>query len=161
MEPAPGTLPQPGWQRPRALARLCIASFIDQGFVFFVYLFGLLAAVMAQHMPLEELQAPIKDFYGPMMTEQQMATLYRFMEVFHEHGVALLCILLLRTVVRFFGTLRMWQGRRIGLHIYVSAQLLGVLLPMLIGGPELFQPMGFAFVLLWCYFYWAQRRALR
>jgi len=149
------------WQRPRPLARLCIASFIDQGFAFLCFFFGLFGALFAQYRSLEQLQAPIRAAYAPLLDEQQLAYLLRIMELVHEHGVALMSVLLLRTVMRFVGTLRMWQGYRNGFHIYTLAQLLGVLLPMLVVGPEIFNFVGFACVLLWCGLYATQRHALR
>jgi hypothetical protein len=77
-----------------------------------------------------------------------------------EHGVGLMSVLALRTLARFIGTLRMWRLHWSGFHIYTTAQLLGLLVPMLIAGSELFAPLSLIIVLGWCYLYWNHRRAM-
>ena len=68
--------------------------------------------------------------------------------------------LALRTFARFMGTLRMWNGHHDGLHIYITAQLLGMLVPILVAGPKTLDFLGFIIALNWCYLYYTQRKAL-
>lgn len=153
--------PAPPAQRPRALERLCIASFIDQGVVFLIYLFGAIGIYAQRTIPREELDRQLKllhDWLLPHMPQQQLEQAQRLVQ---EHGAALMLVLLARTVVRFVGTLRMWHGHKDGLHIYTGAQLLGVLAPMLVAGPVMFDLGALTCVLLWCFLYWSQRAVLR
>ena len=85
---------------------------------------------------------------------------HRYLDLFREHGVALLGVFALRTAVRFVGTLRMWQLKGDGFHIYTTAQLLGILLPMLIAGTEMFSFLGLVLASLWCLMYFARMKAI-
>jgi hypothetical protein len=91
----------------------------------------------------------------------QREALVPYMEMMRLHGVALMSILALRTFARFIGTWRMWNGRHDGLHIYITAQLLGMLLPIMVAGPKTLDFIGFIIALNWCYLYFTQRKALR
>ncbi|MFT3885972.1 MAG: hypothetical protein QM724_11240 [Flavobacteriales bacterium] len=155
------TVPDTPWQRPRPLERLCIASFIDQGCSALVYFFGLFGARLVQGMSAGEVEALVTRYYAGLVPASEMGSILRYGELMRVHGVALVAVLLARTVARFIGTLRLWQGRFDGLHIYITAQLLGMLLPMLVAGRELFSFLGFLLVLNWCFLYWTQRAALR
>jgi hypothetical protein len=149
------------WERPKILTRLCALSFINQGVVFPLYLFGLLGVYMMQHMPAEEVQRLITDTWSRWMVPEQQEALRSYMDLMREHGKAVMGIFALRTLVRAFGTWRMWTGWRDGFHIYTSAQLLGILLPLWIAGPRTFNFLGFFIALNWCYLYFTQRKALR
>lgn len=143
------------------LAHLCVASFINQGVVFPLYLIGVLGAYAMQHMPEEEVHALITTFYAGWLQPAQQEALQAYIAVLRAHGMALMGVFALRTLVRFTGTLRMWQGWKDGFHIYTTAQLLGVLAPMLIAGKGAFNLLGFIIALNWCYLYFTQRKALR
>ncbi|MEO8733143.1 MAG: hypothetical protein ABI373_02305 [Flavobacteriales bacterium] len=149
------------WQRPRSLMRLCVLSFIDQGVVFPIYLFGLLSAFIMHSMSAEEVQHMLDGVPANLVSSAQRQALVPYMDMLRLHGVALMGIFALRTVARFIGTLRMWNGRNDGLHIYITAQLLGMLLPIMIAGSKTLDFLGFIIALNWCYLYFTQRKALR
>lgn len=143
------------------LTRLCVASFADQGVVFVLYLFGILGAYAVQHTPEEEVSELILTTYSRWLDPAQQEALQAYVAMLRLHGVALMSVFALRTLARFIGTLRMWQGRKDGFHIYTSAQLLGMLVPILIAGPMSLNILGFFIALNWCYLYFTQRHALR
>ncbi|MGV9011759.1 MAG: hypothetical protein ACOH13_04105 [Flavobacteriales bacterium] len=149
------------WERPPMLARLCVASFINQGVVFPLYLSGILLAYVMHGMPLEEVRNLVATTYSSWLPPDRLEAMQTYVASLREHGVALMSIFAARTLVRFVGTLRMWQGRKEGFHIYTSAQLLGMLLPMLVDAPDTFNVLGFFLALNWCYLYFTQRNALR
>jgi hypothetical protein len=154
--------PSPGpWQRPRLLARLCTASFIDQGVVFPIYLLGIAASAFVARMDPDAFHGLMESNYERFLEPEQREQMMAYADLLRTHGVALMSVFALRTLVRFIGTLRMWQGRRDGFHIYTMAQLLGCLLPILIAGPAMFSALGFLLVLSWCYFYFLLRKTLR
>lgn len=138
------------------LGHLCIASFINQGIVFPLYLFGILGALAIHGKSVEEVQHLLEVSMAGMLSPEQQAALMTYTDMIRLHGVALMCAFALRTLVRFIGTLRMWHGWRDGFHIYTSAQLLGVLIPILIAGSETFGFFGFLLAVNWCYLYFTQ-----
>lgn len=150
-----------GWERPKLLSRLCAASFINQGIVFPLYVIGVAGAYLVGRMPEEEVHRLIDATYGHWFGPDQRASLAAYIDMIRAHGVPLMGVFALRTLVRFFGTLRMWQGWKDGFHIYTTAQLLGLLLPMLVAGAAMFNGLGLFLVLNWCYLYYTQLRVLR
>jgi hypothetical protein len=149
------------WKRPVLLARLCTASFINQGVVFPLYLVGLAGAYALRGMPEDEVARLIDGVYAPWLQPAQVAAMQAYVGMLRVHGVALMAVFALRTAVRFAGTLRMWHGRKDGLHLYIMAQLLGVLVPMLVAGRTAFNFFGFLIALNWCFLYFTQRKVLR
>lgn len=149
------------WQRPKLLARLCMASFINQGLVFPLYLIGCAGAYALKGMPEEEVRKLIDGVYATWLQPQQLEAVHAYIQVMRLHGVALMAVFAARTLLRFTGTLRMWQGWKDGMHIYITAQLLGVLVPMLVAGREAFNFLGFLIALNWCFLYFTQRRVMR
>lgn len=162
MEGSQGDAPPTGtWLRPRGLARLCITSFIYQGVVFLYYLGELLVALHYRPMSAEAVRNEASAMGRLLVPEQDLEPLLAYAEILRTSGLLLVGVFLLRTVARFVGTLRMWQGWRDGFHIYTMSQLLGCLLPIVIAGPRLFSVLGFLLVLNWCYFYFLLRKTLR
>ncbi|HEX2617237.1 MAG TPA: hypothetical protein VHL57_06820 [Flavobacteriales bacterium] len=149
------------WQRPRSLARLCTLSFLDQGVMSLLYFGGLLGCLSMRGLPLEAIEEQLQKGFTLFLPEADPQMIHRSAVLMYEHGLALTAVLLARTVVRFLGTLRMWQGHRDGFHVYTTAQLLGILVPILIGGRELFTFFGLLMALNWCFLYWTQRRLMR
>ena len=143
------------------LARLCVASFVNQGVAFPLYLIGILGAYAVQHMPEEEVRDLITTVYSKWLRPEQQEAMQTYISMLRLHGVALMGVFALRTLARFVGTYRMWQGWKDGFHIYTSAQLLGMLVPILIAGPKSLNILGFFIALNWCYLYFTQRKALR
>jgi len=150
----------PGTARPPALTRLCILSFINQGVVFPLYLGGLVAAPFLKDMDPEALYGMADAFYAGIMEPEQLQQLHGFLDTMREHGTALMAVFTLRTVARFIGTLRMWRLKGDGFHIYTTAQLLGILLPMLIAGTAFFSLFGLIAAVLWCLLYFQRMRAV-
>lgn len=151
----PGHIPQV--RRPAGLQRLAVASFINQGLVLPLYLLGIPLAVYMQGMDAEDLVEAMRTQYEGLIGAGDMDQAEALARALHAHGVAVMSILALRTLVRFAGVLRMWYGHADGFHIYTSTQLLGVLLPMLIGGNIFFSPFGLGAAVLWCVLYHQHR----
>ena len=147
--------------RPRTLQWLCIASFANQALVFPFDLLGFMGSFLLKEMPEEELQRMMHNTWATFVQPAQQDDLMSYVGLLKAHGVALMAALALRTLVRFIGTLRMWQGWRDGFHIYTMAQLVGVLAPILIAGPRMFSFIGLVLVLNWCYLYFIHRKVLR
>ncbi len=124
--------------RPRTLHWLCVASFANQALVFPFYLMGIVAALVMRDMPEEEIRQLMQSSWATLVQPAQQDELLAYTGLLKAHGVALMSALVLRTLARFIGTLRMWQGWRDGFHIYTTAQLVGVLAPILIAGPLMF-----------------------
>ncbi len=143
------------------LNRLCIASFINQALVFPLYLLGCVGAYALNRMPEAEVVDLVNGIYSKWLRSDQVGAMQEYIHVLRLHGVALMGVFALRTLVRFLGTLRMYQGRLDGFHIYTTAQLLGMLVPILIAGPRSLNFLGFLIALNWCYLYFMQRKVLR
>ena len=160
MEQAPIPPIPIGRARPPALTRLCVLSFLNQGIVFPMYLLGFFASFSLAEIDPAELRAMADTFYGTLLEPDQLDKLHGFLDLLHEHGTPLLGVFALRTAVRFIGTWRMWNLKGDGFHIYTTAQLLGILLPMLIAGTELFSFPGLMLAALWCLMYFTRMRAI-
>lgn len=148
------------WQRPPMLRWLCLSSAVNQVFCVFMYFMALLFTISIQRMPAAEVDGLMQDLYSRWVQPDQLERLTRITDMLRSHGMLFLSILLLRTVARSVGTWRMWNGHLDGLHIYISAQLLGVLLPMALVDRSLFDGFGLLMALNWSYLYWSVRRAL-
>lgn len=142
------------------LTRLCVLSFVNQGLVFPMYLAGLLVSPVLQRMSTEKVEALVTANARLLAEEGQLQEFLAVAEVLRQHGVALMAVLCLRTVGRFIGVVRMWRGKPDGFHVYTTSQLLGILLPMIIGGSIFFNWMGFICVLLWCFMYRVRTREM-
>ena len=129
--------------------------------MFPVYFLGIFSTALLSRMTPEEVEALLRtSTYGLLQTGQleQMLTVA---ESLRENGVWIMLVLALRTLARFIGVLRMWKLKGDGFHIYTTAQLLGILLPMLIGGQAMFSGLGLITAVMWCYLYWSQLKVLK
>lgn len=122
---------------------------------------GIVVAVAIRGIPDEEVLKLVHTTYGAFIQPGQEDDIVAYVAMLKAHGPALMGVFALRTLVRFIGTLRMWQGFKDGFHIYTTAQLLGMLVPMLIAGPKAINLLGFVLALNWCYLYFTHRKALR
>ena len=151
----------PAEVRPVMLTRLCVASFINQGVVFPLYLIGILGAYALRGMPEEEVRHLIETTWSWLFSPDQQEAAFSYVAVMRAHGVALMSVFALRTLARFVGVFRMWNGKLDGFHIYTTAQLLGMLVPILIAGPAALNILGFFLALNWCYLYFIHRKSLK
>ncbi len=140
---------------------LCVASFINQGVVFPLYLMGILMSYVMRDMSPEEIRELVEKTYAKFIQPDQREQMVTYLELLKVHGVVLMSVFALRTLARFIGTFRMWQGWKDGFHIYTSAQLLGMLVPIMIVGPETINLIGFILAINWCYLYFIHRKSLR
>ncbi|HQV37632.1 MAG: hypothetical protein IPO60_01375 [Flavobacteriales bacterium] len=147
--------------RPVMLTRLCVASFINQGVVFPIYLIGILGAYAIKSMSVEEVRQIIETTWSSYLKPDQQDALLTYVGVMRAHGVALMGVFALRTLARFVGVFRMWNGKFDGFHIYTSAQLLGMLVPIMIAGSATLNILGFFLALNWCYLYFIHRKSLK
>lgn len=156
------SLPSPEQQeRPRTLTWLCVASFANQAVVFPLYLLGFGAAWYLKGQSVEAIEEMMNTAYARFIQPDQREQLLKLAPLVKEHGVALTAVFAARTAARFVGTLRMWQGWKDGFHIYTTAQLLGMLVPILIAGPVTINFIGFILALNWCYLYFIHRQFLK
>ncbi len=128
--------------------------------MFPLYLLGIPISAMIQTMDPDALETLVRQQYEPYFNDAQVEQFLTYSSVLREHGVALMAVLALRTMARFVGVWRMWSLKEEGFHIYTTAQLLGVLLPMLVAGNTLFSFFGLMTAVLWCLLYWQQRRLI-
>lgn len=132
-------------QRPQLLSFLAVLGFINTSFFGILYAFGVPAMMVLAEMPLEE----YLELFSKQMAASPVAAspeeIRWFAELLHGHGTLLMFILLVRTVVRFTGIVMMWQGKKLGFHIYAVTQLVGIFAPHIVlplsllglGGPLL------------------------
>ncbi len=147
--------------RPVMLTRLCVASFINQGVVFPLYLIGIIGAYALRGMSDEEVRHLVESSWSWMIGPDRQEAAFAYVKVMRTHGVALMAVFALRTLARAVGVFRMWNGNLDGFHIYTSAQLLGMLVPILIAGSGALNILGFLLAINWCYLYFIHRKALK
>lgn len=119
-------------KRPDVISVLGILTFINTGVFIFIYLFGMLGMGAVAQMPVEEFTQLVREGAGKYMQEEQLFMLDEMVVVLHSSGVLLMGIYLVRTIVRFVGTIGIWRGRKVGFYIYAGAQLIGLFIPHLI-----------------------------
>lgn len=124
------------------------------------YLAGFLASFYLEGTDPQALRDMADAFYKGMLEPSQLEQMYGYLDLLREHGIALMAVYTLRTAARLVGTLRMWQIKGDGFHIYTTAQLLGILLPMLIAGTAMFSMIGMVAASLWCLMYFVRLRAV-
>ena len=147
--------------RSSALTRLCIFSFVNQGVLFPVYFLGIFSTALLSRMTPDEVETLLRTGTGGLLQGAQLEQMRTAVELLRENGVWIMFVLALRTLARFIGVLRMWKLKGDGFHIYTTAQLLGILVPMLIGGQAMFSGLGLITVAMWCYLYWSQLKFLK
>lgn len=131
--------------RPQLLSFLGVIGFINTGFFGILYAFGVPTMMILARMPFEEYYELFAAQMATASMEVGTEEVRWFAEMLHGNGTMLMLILLVRTVVRFFGILGMWRGRKVGFHLYAGAQLIGIFIPHIIlplsllgvGGPLL------------------------
>ena len=112
-------------------------------------------------MTPDEVETLLRTGTGGLLQGAQLEQMRTAVELLRENGVWIMFVLALRTLARFIGVLRMWKLKGDGFHIYTTAQLLGILVPMLIGGQAMFSGLGLITVAMWCYLYWSQLKFLK
>ena len=141
-----------------SLRRLCQLSFANQGLMMLVYLVGLFVAIGVRSLTTDEVASYVSAQAREAGAQDRLPQLLRTAELFRTSGIWLMLAFTLRTFARFLGVLGMWRGKASGFHIYTLAQLLGMVPPLLILGPQSFEWMGLIAVLLWCLMYWIRMR---
>ncbi|MEO8588247.1 MAG: hypothetical protein ABI432_02675 [Flavobacteriales bacterium] len=114
------------------LRALCIISGVNTSVCLLAYGIGLLSMFMVARMPYADYEALFQQQAAGLFDAEVLARSGDLLHIIHEHGVALLAILLARTVVRMIGVVLMWRGRMLGFHVYAVAQLVGIFLPHLV-----------------------------
>lgn len=119
--------------RPPLIGTLGVLTFINCGLFIVVYGLGALAMLAVQSMPLDEYREMMESQMAAMpFVEGQEAMVRHVAELLHRSGALLMLIMLVRTVVRLYGAIGIWKGRRTGFHIYAAAQLLGIFAPHIV-----------------------------
>jgi len=114
------------------LRALCVVSFLNTSFCLVVYGIGLLSMAMVAQLSYADYEALFQKQVNGLFDPEVMARSSDLLLLLHEHGVALMCLLLARTVARLIGVVLMWRGRLVGFHIYAVAQLAGIFLPHMV-----------------------------
>ena len=118
--------------RPELIKVLGPFTFVNTGFFMLLYGLMIMAMLVIREMPAEEFVAMIRQSAERFMAGEDMDEMESIARIFHEHGVLLMGIYFVRTVVRFIGALGIWRGRRSGFQLYAVAQLGGLFAPHLI-----------------------------
>lgn len=118
--------------RPDLLTYLGVLGFINTGFFGLVYALGVPFMLLLAGIPLDTYLELITAEKANWPAEVEPEQMLWFAEFLYTHGALLMGILLARAVLRFVGILFMWRGRKVGFHIYATAQLLGIFAPHLV-----------------------------
>ncbi|MCB9164000.1 MAG: hypothetical protein H6592_06155 [Flavobacteriales bacterium] len=118
--------------RPELIKVLGPFTFVNTGIFMLLYALMILAMLGLRQAPEEEFVAMVNESAARFLPEDGIAEMEAIARIFHEHGVLLMGIYLVRTVARFIGALGIWRGRRSGFHLYAAAQLVGLFAPHLI-----------------------------
>ncbi|MCB0794588.1 MAG: hypothetical protein KDB88_07605, partial [Flavobacteriales bacterium] len=122
-------------QRPDMISGLGILSFVNIGL--FILIYGLAFVVMLglKSVPEEEfigmMRQQVEDL-GSMMPADQLGMVEEIGTLLYHSGAMLMLIYLLRTLVRGWGVLSMWRGRKSGFTVYAAAQVIGIFAPHII-----------------------------
>lgn len=117
---------------PSMLRGLLLVSTLNTSLCVLAYGIGLLSMGVIARLPYAEYEALFNQQGAGLFDPEVMERSGEVLRIMHEHGVALLGLLLARTLVRLLGVVLMWRGRAIGFHIYAVAQLGGIFLPHLV-----------------------------
>jgi hypothetical protein len=118
--------------RPDLFNVLGILTFINSGVFVLIYGIGALGMAAVAQTPVEEFIALVHESAGAYLQADQLEQMDGVIRILHAHGVALMGIYLVRTLLRLIGAIGIWQGRRSGFHLYAGAQLLGLFAPHII-----------------------------
>jgi len=105
-------------KRPSLLAVLCILTFIANGLGILIYLLLTVA-------------------FGAFST--MLSGIPGLGAMIASGGIALFASSLIISVATLFGAIKMWQMKKMGFFIYVGAQVIGLIVPIIFG-------LGFSFV---------------
>jgi hypothetical protein len=111
---------------------LLMASLANTGLFTILYALGLLSVMAIGDIPYEEFEAMFLERVEAMADPEALPAMLGMVQVLHQSGVALMSLLLGRTVLRLYGVVQMYKGRRQGFHIYAIAQLAGIFAPHLV-----------------------------
>ncbi len=119
-------------ERPDMLTGLGILSFINCGLFLVIYTLGVFVTLGLRAVPEQEFMAQMNEQMAgmrDMMGEDGVAAFEELVPLMYHGGALLMGLLLLRTIARLVGVLRMWRGRKQGFRIYAVAQVVGIFLP--------------------------------
>ncbi len=121
----------PEVKRPTFLKVLCILSFISIGFSTFSTLGSLIMGpedeetMIEQKATMMESTAELREA-GMNGLADLMDQIQRMSESLNEHFYAVTLSSLLTVVVGFFGVFMMWKGKKLGFHLYIVYNLIGL-----------------------------------
>jgi hypothetical protein len=119
-------------KRPGLLTVLCILTFVNVG----MSLFSLLASLFSGPLGEEEMTEQRVQFVK-IADEMKSMNLFSFAEIFdklqrmseslNEHFYFNSVVSVLVLLVGLVGTLMMWQGKKLGFHLYIGYSLLAII----------------------------------
>ncbi len=114
---------QESGKRPALLTVLCILTFIGTAF-------SILSALVLSFMP-DTFSASMQDQFAQMVGEEQAEGMVAAM----VSGMRSAPYLLVLYIINLFGAIQMFRLRKMGFFIYVAAQVLIWIFPVIMGGP--------------------------
>lgn len=123
--------PAPEAKRPTFLKVLCILSFISIGFSFITSVGSIIAGpedeetMIAQKAEMLESTSELRDT-GMNALADMMEQIQRMSESLNDHFYAMSLTALVVLITGFVGVLFMWQGKRLGFHLYIVYNLIGL-----------------------------------
>jgi len=110
-------------KRPVLLTVLCVLTFIGTAF-------SILSALVLSFMP-DTFSASMQEQFAQMMGEEQAEGMVEAM----VSGMRSAPYLLVLYIINLFGAIQMFRLRKMGFFIYVAAQVLIWIFPVIMGGP--------------------------
>lgn len=132
-------------KRTDVISVLGILSFINCTIFILVYAIGLMGVGGLSSMPQEQLDEALAEAFsnfGDSMGEEQIDQAYAVIEIMKDSGVMMMGLLLLLTVGRLFGVIKMWRNQRQGFMIYAGSQLGRIVAPVVFFGSLGFSTLG-------------------
>lgn len=120
-------------KRPTLLTVLCILSFVAAGFSIIGGGLGLAAGAAVESGALSDLAAQSGDADAMAQMEEAMGQVEEA-----TGGVSLTTLFgvgLVLTIIGLVGVIMMWKLKKTGFYVYTGAQVLGIVVPMAMGGP--------------------------
>jgi uncharacterized membrane protein (DUF106 family) len=118
-------------KRPTFLKVLCILSFISIGFSTISSVGSLIGgpedkeAMIEQKAEMMEATSELRE-NGMNALAEIMEQIQRMSESLNDHFYAMTLVSLLIVIIGFFGVFFMWKGKRIGFHLYIVYNLVGL-----------------------------------
>lgn len=119
-------------KRPTFLKVLCILTFISTGGSILISMLKFFAGPFTKEEMLDQkvqMQESIIEFdkLGADYWVEYMESVLRFSEQANNNHYIVMSLALLTATVGFIGALMMWRGQKLGFHLYIVYNIIGIL----------------------------------